>query len=149
MATEKQYEITYILNPSVDENARGEVDATIDSEIDRLKGSIHTNTEPIRRKLAYSVEKQRVGFARTINATLPPNTVESLRQTIRRMNGVIRLAILQTPPRDDVTPAIFETAIKDQQTTPKPSKKDESPAKKISDAEVEEKIEKALEEDIK
>lgn len=143
----KEYEITYILDPGVAETRRGEVDMAVDTAVSDVKGTISSNSDSIRRRLAYAVKKQRSGFARTVQATLDPAIVNDLRAKIRKLEGVIRLAIIQTTKRDEVSTAIFEKPVKEQQVAAKKVATTATP--EISDAEVEEKIKAALDEEVK
>jgi ribosomal protein S6 len=148
MSTTREYEITYTLDPSLDEAKRVELTSAIDSKIDELKGSISTNSETTRRKLAYPIKKQRMGFLRMIQAQLPADQVGTLRHDIKKMAGVLRMTIIQTAARQDVTTAIFDTVTK-QQTEPKAAVAPKKAAKPVTDEEVEAKIEEALDEEVK
>ena len=148
MPTTREYEITYTLDSRLEEVQRDELNAAIDRTISEQQGSISTNSDTTRRKLAYPIKKQRMGFLRAIQAQLPPEAVQPLRHAIVRLDGVLRLTIIQSPPRPDVTSAIFDT-IK-QQAEPKAAA---AAAKKAAPAltteEVEAKIEEALDEEVK
>lgn len=150
MSTTREYEITYIVDPALDEAKRGEINAAIDSKIDELKGMTSSNSETTRRKLAYPIHKQRVGFMRLIQAQLLPEAIFPLRQAIIRLEGVLRFTIIQSAPRLDVTSSFFDVAAKPQTVTePKKTATAKKPVKEISDAEVEEKIAEALDEEVK
>lgn len=143
----KEYEITYSVNPSLEEDKRAEIDAAVDAAVDERGGKISFNTESMRRKMMYPIQKQRVGFVRVVQAQVDPANIEEIRNTIRRLNGIMRVSILQTSQRGSVTPAIFEIPTKPSLEPKKAT--DDKPAKEITDQEVEEKIEEALEETIK
>lgn len=148
MSTLREYEITYILDPALDENKRSEINAAIDTKVDEHKGVISTNSDSTRRKLAYSINKQRTGFLRVIQAQLEPATISPLRHDISRMSGVLRLTVIQSAPRADVTASFFDITAKP--ATPEPAKAaPKKAATKMTDEEVEEKIEEALDEEVK
>lgn len=140
-----EYEITYITNPGLTEDARGELDAAIDSIVEKLDGKATHTSENTRRRLAYPIQKQPVGFVRMIQISLDPEKIEELRQAIRKTNGVLRVSVLNTPRRQEVSAAIFDSVTK-QQTEPK---KVDAKAEPVTMKEVEEKIEKALDEEVK
>jgi len=143
----EEYEITYLSNPSLADDARAEVDGTVDTTIEKHQGTITHNTTATRRRLAYPIAKQTTGFARTVQTTLDPANLVPLRDSINKLDGIIRLSIIRTPQREEVSPAIFEAATKEKEQQVQPKKV--APAKKMSDEEVEEKIAAALEEEVK
>lgn len=142
----KEYEISYISSPSLTEDARAELDNAVTEDVEAAKGAISHDTPNTRRRLAYEIEKQTVGFVRTIQAGLSPEIVNELRDKIKKHKGILRVSILQTAKRQDVTPDMLEVAPK---KTREENQKDQEPAKEISMEEVEEKIEEALEEEVK
>ena len=143
-----EYDITYITIPSLSEDDRGSIDAAIDTAIDQVQGNISFNSTPTRRRLAYPVQKQSVGFLRTIQASIDPAQIESLRTELKKTKGIIRFSILHTSRREEVSPAILDRASKEQ-TAPKKVVKDKEPAREVTMSEVESQIEKALEEEVK
>ena len=149
MAHTRDYEITYTLDPSLEDAKREEVTATIDRKIDELQGVISSNSDTTRRKLAYPIHKQRMGFMRLIQAQLEPGKIAPLRHDIARLPGVLRLAIIQSAARPDVTSSIFDPINKQQTPEAKPAAVAKKPAKQMSDQEVEAKIEEALDEEVK
>lgn len=144
----KEYEITYIVDPSLAEEQRGQVDGTIDMAVTEHGGTISSNSESIRRRLNYPIRKQHVGFARTLQTSVDPAKINELRDALAKNNSLLRLSIIQTAQRPDVSTAIFEAAVKDKQVTPQKiaAKK---PAKAITDEEVTSKIDQALDEEVK
>ena len=146
-----EYEISYVTDPSLAEEARAEVDSFVDSEIEKASGSISSNTPSTRRRLSYPVQKQFVGFLRTVQATVDPEKIEVIRAALRKQTGVIRLQVLQTPQREEVPLSRFESMTTKQQVEPKKAETTEAkkPEVKMSDTELEEKIESALDEEVK
>lgn len=149
-----EYEITYLANPSLDEEAKNKLDEAIDAEIINRKGSISyslpTDSPGSRRRLHYPIADKKVTWMRAIQTQLEQDTVEELRQFIRKTEGVTRVTIIQTPRREEVPATIFDQAeqeaAKDQKPKPaEPAK----PAKEVTMKEVEEKIESALDEEVK
>jgi len=149
MATTREYEITYTMDPRLEEGTREQLTAAIDKKIDELQGMISTNSATTRRKLAYPIQKQSFGFMRLIQAQLPADKIAPLRHDLQKLAGVLRLTIIQSAPRADVTSAIFDSINKPaapEKAVAAPAKK---PAKAMSDQEVEAKIEEALDEEVK
>lgn len=139
-----EYELSYISSPSLDEQARNELDTAITDQIDALKGTIDHDEPSSRRRLGYLVQKHPLGFLRTLQIQLDPAAINQLRDQIKKHKSVLRLNILQTPRRQAVTPEMLEVAPKQ----PKEST-EAKPAKEMTMEEVEEKIEEALEEEVK
>ena len=146
----QEYEITYITDSGLAEDKRGELDAAIDAVIAGVEGTISHNTPSANRRLAYPIRKQRMSFARTLQTTIDQAKIETVREDMRKKEGVMRLTIVQTPRREQVSSNLFEDTTK---ATVEPKKAapaaDTKPAKKLTDADVEERIEDALYEESK
>lgn len=147
-----EYEITYLADPKLDEKAKDELDAVIDNEIAKMEGEISysslTDAPGSRRRMIYPVKKQRVAWMRCVQVKLDQTRIEELRSLIRKNENVLRVAVLQTPRRDEVSAQIFET--EEKAATPVSSQlKDQKESKEVTMAEVEEKIEEALDQQVK
>lgn len=143
-----EYEITYITNPQLPEEARGQLDAAIDAQISELGGLINSNAPHIRRRLAYPLSKQTSAFLRLIQIELPAEQVSSLRLWLKKQAGVLRTTILQTAARQAVSADILEPAFT-KTTTGKPAKTVAKPARAVTMEDVEKGIEEALMEEVK
>lgn len=151
MSTTRQYEITYIVDPSLADEARAEIDRAIDATVQE-HGTISQNTEAVRRRLAYPLKKQHVGFLRTLQAELPTEQISDLEQSVRKMKGVLRTTVIQTSARAAVMATIFDNVKqRDQQGRAEPAAATPAakPRQEVTMAEVEEKIAQALEEEVK
>lgn len=145
-----EYEITYLSDPQLSEDARGELDAAVDSLIDQLGGAVSASDPNNRRRLFYPIKKQTVGFARTVNVTLDPSQVSPLRETLAKRAGVMRVALLKTARRNDVTTETIDEYYKKAAAPSKPgAEKEKKEVKPVTMEEVEEKIEEALDEEVK
>ncbi len=147
VALMKEYEITYISSPQLTEEARVGVDATVDGFIDKLSGTITHADANTRRRLFYPIKKQPTGFARTLNILLDPAHLIEVRQMLHKHADILRTTILQTPRREEVTMAIFDEI--DKPAAPVAKAAEKKPAKPVTMAEVEERIEEALDEEVK
>ena len=151
----REYEITYLANPKLAEAAKDKLDEAIDGEITKLKGEIIASSPPTdapgsRRRLHYPIEDQRMSWLRTIQVNLTPDHIKQLRTILTKQEGIMRLTILQTPQREEVSTAIFNSlAEKEKRGAAKEEQADKKEIKKVTMEEVEEKIEKALEEEVK
>ena len=145
-----EYEITYLANPNLDEEAKNKLDEAIDAEISSVKGEISysspTDSPASRRRLHYPIGDKKTTWLRTMQVNLEQDTVEDLRTIITKTEGVNRVSIIQTPRRDDVSVAIFDTPETVKEATTAESKE---PAKEVTDEDVNKGIEEALEEEVK
>ncbi|HLD25674.1 MAG TPA: 30S ribosomal protein S6 [Candidatus Andersenbacteria bacterium] len=150
-----EYEITYLANPQLSEADKDKLDETIERALGEVNGEISSSTPPTaspgsRRRLHYPIAGHRLAWLRTVQVNLDPAHAEPLRQTIKKQAGVLRVSMLATPARQSVSAAIFDhLASRSKQPTEAAESKPAVPAKPVTMAEVEEKIEKALEEEVK
>jgi ribosomal protein S6 len=142
-----EYEITYVADAQLTDDARAELDTAVDALISEKGGSVIHSTANIRRRLFYPIQKKSNAFARVANLELEPEHIEEVRRVVRRMPGVLRLTILRTPARTEITPDAFKRTGAGQLELK--GKKDEKPAKEVTMKDVEEGIESALQEEVK
>jgi len=88
-----KYELVCIIHPDLDETA-------FNGAIDKVKGWISDaggSVEKLdvwgRRRLAYTVRKQREGQYVLLNVSLPPSATAGLDQNLRFLEPVIRYMI--------------------------------------------------------
>ena len=150
-----EYEITYLANPELDEAAKDRLDQAADEAITAAQGEIiasspQTGAPGSRRRLHYPVKTQRVSWLRTIQTRLAPEQIKDLRAVLKKQDGIMRLSILRTPLREEVSAAIFDRAAeREKREAAKKAPVAETDIKPVTMEEVEEKIEKALEEEVK
>jgi small subunit ribosomal protein S6 len=89
----RKYELVCIINPDLDETAFNGV-------VDKVKGWVVDSTGTIdkvevwgRRRLAYSIKKQREGQYVLLNLSLEPSATVTLDQNLRFLEPVIRYMI--------------------------------------------------------
>lgn len=142
-----EYEITYLINPNVTEEARDELNAAVDKKIAELKGSITHAAPTLRRKLAYPVGNTNSAFLRALHVQLDPSHINDVQSMLKKTNGVLRVTILNTPFRKDLDAEFIE---KVQTKSPnKKAKKASKPQKEVTMEDVEKGIEDALTEEVK
>lgn len=145
-----EYEITYVSDPNLTDEVRGQLDAIIDAEITKLDGAIAQSSPQNRRRLSYPIQKQTAAFLRTVNIQLAPAHVASLQAFLRKKKELLRHTLLNTPPRQEITPDMLFKA-------PTPEGEKEAPRlaptkkshKEVTMKEVEAGIEEALQEEVK
>ena len=89
----RSYEIVFIVNPDLDETA-------VNGLIDRVKGWITTVGGTIakvdmwgKRKMAYSIRKQREGQYVLVQADFEPSFTAELERNLRFLEPVLRFLI--------------------------------------------------------
>lgn len=149
----RDYEITYLADPQLDEAVKDKLDEAIDAAIAERAGHIVTSFPPTgapgsRRRLHYPIARQRLTWLRTVQVKLDEAHAEALRGAIQKAPGVLRLTMLQTAPRPEVSAAMLDSLAEQARATAAPDVAQPA-APAVTMAEVEEKIEKALEEEVK
>lgn len=146
------YEITYLADPTLDEAKKESLDESIDKIVNDIGGEISytspSDTPGSRRRLNFPIADQRVAWMRVMQIQLDPAKISELLATLKKQADILRVTVLQTPRRQEVSAAIFDAPEK------APASAESAPSvkptgKKVTMAEVEEKIEEALEEEVK
>lgn len=146
------YEITYLADPTLDEAKKESLDESIDKIVNDIGGEISyaspSDTPGSRRRLNFPIADQRVAWMRVMQLQLDPAKINELLATLKKQADILRITVLQTPRRQEVSAAIFDAPEK------APASAESAPSvkpagKKVTMAEVEEKIEEALEEEVK
>ncbi|HBE90140.1 MAG: hypothetical protein A3E37_04540 [Candidatus Andersenbacteria bacterium RIFCSPHIGHO2_12_FULL_46_9] len=146
------YEITYLADPTLDEAKKDTLDESIDKIVNDIGGEISytspSDTPGSRRRLNFPIADQRVAWMRVMQIQLDPAKINDLQTTIKKHADILRLTVLQTPRRQEVSAAIFDAPEKPS-VSPESAQAVKPSGKKVTMAEVEEKIEEALEEEVK
>ena len=101
----KKYEITYLLAPSIAEDALANTVQAIHTAIEEEKGFISHSESPRKRHLAYPVGKETSAYFGWTRCTLPPNAISAVEKKIKADPSVIRHIIVEdtipamAPPR--------------------------------------------------
>lgn len=140
-----EYELTYIANPELNDDDRGELDAAVDMVIAELGGRVTESSPTMRRRLFYPILKKQAAFSRAINLELPPDQLEQLRHRLRRLPNMLRLTMLRTAKRPEVPPDQFAQAVEGYTRR----RGAEPAAKPVTEQAVAAGIEKALQEEVK
>lgn len=146
------YEITYISDGELAEAARVQLDTETDNLVRDLGGSFSFASAHTPRRLFYPVQKKRAAGLRLLQVDLPAAQLEALKLSLKKQAGLLRFAIIRTPRRADVPQAILDLVRqKKGRPTSAPAQKTayRAPVKPLTEAEVEQSIEKALTEEVK
>jgi small subunit ribosomal protein S6 len=142
-----KYELMYILSSAVSDNDV----PTVVSEVDKYlqqQGATLLNQEMLgKKKLAYPIKKTRNGFYVVQTFNMEPRKLQELDDKLRSIEAIIRYLVINVDEQErraakDRT--IRERMQANRKPIPQPVT-DAAPVAPISDAELEQKIEKALE----
>lgn len=89
----RKYELVCIVHPDLDENAFNGVIEKVRGWINELGGSVDKVDVWGRRRMAYSIHKQREGQYVLLNITMPPAASTELDRNLRFQESVIRYMI--------------------------------------------------------
>lgn len=143
------YEITYLIDPALDEAARDKFNADIDKLITDREGAILQSSPTLRRKLAYPIDNKHSVFLRTIHFDLNTDHTKDLETTLRKTDHIVRFTLLRSPVRQDLNKDPLKDARELQQQKKDARRQPKSPSKQVSMEDVEAGIEKALTEEVK
>ncbi len=89
----KAYELLFILDPNLTDEARAAVMARIDAAINGVGGTVENVDEWGRRKLAYEIDHLQEGDYTLINFQADPDQIEELERILRITDAVKRSMI--------------------------------------------------------
>jgi small subunit ribosomal protein S6 len=91
----RQYEVSYIVHPELDETAFKELNDRISNLITDNGGEIEKAELWGKKRLAYEIRKQTEGQYVFLNATLPPTFCAELERNLGLLEPVMRYMIIQ------------------------------------------------------
>lgn len=145
------YEITYTSDAELAEEARLQLDSQLDAHLQELGGSVSFASPSIPRRLFFPIRGKRAAGLRTIQVDLPAEKVQDVQTFLKKLSGVLRFSLIQTPRRAELPAAITELLRQKRgraSVTP-PARKPTLKAAPVTMEAVEKGIEKALEEEVK
>lgn len=154
-----RYELMYLLGSQVAETEVPVISAQILKSINDFGGANVQETQLGKKKLAYPIKKTRNGFYVTVNFEMDTKNINGFDAKIRSMdNSIIRYIIINLEEHlgREAKDKIEQAKIVRRPQTPKPEEKakadrPKAPAIKLEDIDekmLDEKIEKALSEDL-
>jgi small subunit ribosomal protein S6 len=90
----RDYEVIFIVHPDLDENALKGVVERVQSWITESGGSIVKLDQWGRRRMAYSIRKQREGQYIYIEAQFAPSFSATLERNLRFLEPLMRFSIV-------------------------------------------------------
>jgi len=95
----KNYEVAYILTPSLAEEEVLTFAAKISALIEEQKGVIKHLQEPKRHKLAYPVNKERNAYFGWTTFRLIPSSIAALEKKLKLETSIMRYLIIEEETR--------------------------------------------------
>ena len=90
MAHNRQYEVVYILAPTADEQAAGDVQAQVESAAQKFGGAIEKTENWGRRKLAYEIGRHKEGTYVLHTVSGSGEMIKEIERRLRVFDYVIR-----------------------------------------------------------
>jgi ribosomal protein S6 len=146
-----EYELTYLIDPQANEEARGELNNAVDAKVNELAGAADYASPALRRKLAYPIKNNHSAFLRSIHFKLDSDKIKDFQAFLDKAEGVLRFTLLKTPRRQEISPELLDkvrqpASAKASAGKPAGPRKEQ---KKVTMKEVEKGIEEALSEEVK
>ena len=88
------YEVTYIIRPTIDEEAAERVANVVDEYIKNQGGTIQSTDKKGRRRLAYEVKKMKDGYYVTTVFTIKPDKVAVIKRMMTLSEDITRSLIV-------------------------------------------------------
>ena len=140
-----KYELMYILSSAVSDNDVPTVVAEVDKYISQNGGTLLTQEMLGKKKLAYPIKKTRNGFYVVQTFNLEPRKLIELDNKLRSMEGIIRYLVANIDEQERRAARDRKVRESMQANRRPPTPEGAPAAAPISEAELDQKIEKALE----
>ena len=128
--TQRQYEITFILSPELEEKELDSFEQEIEKSIKNLGGNIKKKIKPEKRNLSYPIKKFQSGYYLITNFLFGPEKLEELYSILKHKKEILRYIITLVPEET----SIDKTQIKKKVLETKKIRKE---AEEISEKEIE------------
>jgi len=141
-----KYELMYILSSAVSDNDVPAISSEIDKFVTEAGGTILSQEFMGKKKLAYPIKKTRNGFYVLQTFDLPGSKLTSLDNKLRSLESIIRYLAVNVEELE--RRKAKDRVVQDKMRLSRKPQKTEEPVEpeiKLSETELEQKIEKALE----
>jgi len=125
------YELTYLISPEVSKDELRELREKINSIIQKEGGVLNEASLPMKRDLAYPIQKQKEAFFINLNFYFEPEKMKNLEKELKSEKKILRYLILATTP--------IKVPLAKERKMSKPKK-----PKKVELKEIEKKLEEIL-----
>lgn len=87
---QRQYELTFILSPELDERGVDSFEQEVEKNIKNLGGDFKKKSKPERRNLSYPIKKFQTGYYSVINFLFNPEKIEELSTIFKHKKEILR-----------------------------------------------------------
>lgn len=134
----KSYELTYLISPELSLEELKPLQEKINSLIQKEGGALDEISLPTKKRLAFSIKKNKEAFLADLSFHLEPTKLKNLERELKSENKILRYLILFNPP---IRKTVFrERRIPRIEVAPKIPIKE----KKVELKKIEEKLEEIL-----
>ncbi|XOA42815.1 MAG: 30S ribosomal protein S6 [Candidatus Nealsonbacteria bacterium] len=91
----KIYEFTYLIHPDISNEDINSLQNKIESFIKEEKGSIIKTNPPVKKRLAYSIKKNKEAFLTDLTFSLEPEKLNNLNKKIKSEKKILRYLIFK------------------------------------------------------
>lgn len=144
----QEYELAYLLPLQAGDEGIKRLKEEIQGHIEGIGGNIRDSREPVERRLAYPIKKQRNGYLGFVTFVASPETLKDLDKKCRMNDEILRYLVVRVEERKLLKRKSSAVARRPlSRTTPAVSKEIEKRLEKKEEKKVElEELEKKLEE---
>ncbi len=96
------YEVTYIIKPTVDEEAADRIANSVDEYIKTQGGKVESTDKKGRRRLTYEVNKMKDGYYVSTIFSITPSSVATVKRMMTISEDILRSLIIVYEPEDAV-----------------------------------------------
>jgi len=89
------YEFTYLIRPDFSREDINSLQERIRSFIEEKKGSVARLNPPLKKKLAYTIKKNKEAFLTDLTFNLEPDRLGDLKKKIKAEKAIIRYLLLK------------------------------------------------------
>jgi small subunit ribosomal protein S6 len=100
----KEYELTYIIRPDIDEEAVAGVTARVEQVISANNGRVLRTNSWGKRRLAYPINRHNEGHYILLRAELQDRTIREVERYIKLSEDIIRHLLVRVEPARAVEP---------------------------------------------
>lgn len=94
----RHYELAYIADPDLDEQALSDLEERVKGWIDAAGGKLTNLDQWGRRKLAYPIQKKGEGFYVFMGVDMPPQACTEVERDLRLNESILRYMITVLEP---------------------------------------------------
>lgn len=87
---QRQYELTLILSPNLQEEEIISLERDIESEIKKFKGVINKKSKAETRQLAYPIKKVQSGYFLVLDFSFEPGKIEEFSSILKHKKDILR-----------------------------------------------------------